>query len=96
MSRPYFSTGSDIRWKQYRSKGETLAVVRTGAIWSDAPRFDGEAGAYVWVIPDERYPGENSAIAVRVFRGGKRRGEAEVFEDSSAYKDYSLRAVTAL
>lgn len=94
--RGYFSVGADIAWKQYRAKGETMAVVRNGCIWSDAPSFEGCAGAHVWVVPTERYPGENSAIAVRVYRSGARRGEAEVYEDSPAYREYSLKEVTAL
>lgn len=94
--RSHFTAGSVIGWNQYRAKGETVSVVRTGIVWADAPKFEGCAGAHVWVIPDERYPGENSAIAVRVHRGGRDRGTAEVFEDSPAYRDHSLREVTKL
>lgn len=87
--RPRFAVGSDIAWKQYAAKGDTAHVIRTGAIWSDAPSFEG-GGAYVWVVPNEPRLNEKSAIAVRVHRGGARRGDAEVFEDSTAYRE-SLR-----
>lgn len=87
----YFTVGSSIKWKQYRAKGDALAVIRSGAVWADAPAFNGCGGAHVWVIPDERLPGENSAIAIRIYRSGARRGEAEIYEDSPAYQDYSLK-----
>lgn len=91
----YFTVGADITWKQFRAKGESVSVIRSGAIWSDAPMFPGSAGAHVWVIPDEKYPGEKSAIAVRVYRSGARRGEAEIYEDSPPYRDYSLKEVAS-
>lgn len=94
--RDYFSVGANITWKQYAAKGVAIGVVRTGVIWSDAPKFDGCPGAHVWVIPDEKHRGENNAIAVRVFRVGAQRGTAEVYEDSIAYRDYSLHSVSAL
>lgn len=93
--RNYFTVGADITWKQYRAKGESVAVIRTGAIWADAPAFPGSGGAHVWVVPNEKYKGEKSAIAVRVYRSGARRGEAEIYEDTPAYREYSLKEVTS-
>lgn len=84
--RPRFAIGSNITWKQFRSKSDAVAVVRSGAVWADAPSFEG-GGSYVWVIPDHRYPCEKSAIAVRVYRAGTRQGEAEIYEDSAAYRE---------
>jgi hypothetical protein len=92
MARPYFSVGSNITWKQYHTKRDVLSVVRTGAVWADAPAFPG-GGSYVWVIPDAGYEHEKPAIAVRVHRGGDKRGAAEVFEDSVAYHE-SLKVFT--
>ncbi len=98
MTRRYFSDGSRITWVQYKSKDDArntilgkLGEVRTGIVWAQAPKFDGVAGAHVWVIPDDRRPNENSAIAVRVHMSGDRRGEAEVFEDSGSYRGHSLK-----
>lgn len=95
MSRPYFAVGSNITWKQYTCKTSTVAVVRSGMVWADAPAFEG-GGAHVWVIPTDRYPGEQSAIAVRVHRGGRRKGDAEIYEDAPSYSAYSLKGVTKL
>lgn len=97
MTRRYFSDGSSITWIQYRSKNDKsqramkLGEVRSGSVWAQAPAFEGDAGAHVWVIPSTRKLNEKSAIAVRVHMSGDRRGEAEVFEDSTSYREHSLR-----
>ena len=106
MARGYFAVGTEITWKQYptkrdadRARGRNIfyekALTRTGRVWADCPHFDGCTGAHVWVIPDDKLPGENSAIAVRVTRGGPYQGSAEVCEDAAYYHEYSLKLVTS-
>lgn len=89
--RGHFSIGSQISWSQYARKDATLGVIRSGDVWADCPTLDGAPGAHVWVVPTTRLAGENGAIAVRVYRSGTRRGEAELYEDSPAYRQYSLK-----
>jgi hypothetical protein len=89
--RGHFAVGSQITWKQYAYKEMKLGTVRSGDVWADCPPLEGAPGAHVWVVPTDRLSGENGAIAVRVYRSGARRGEAEIYEDSPAYRQYSLK-----
>ena len=92
MSKVRFDVGSGITWTQYASRDATAGAVRRGVVWALAPKFPGVFGFHRWVIPDERYSVEASAILVRLTLSEIHgRPTAEVREDSPAYTQYSMR-----
>lgn len=64
-----YDAGQVIVWTYY---GASMTAERIGTIWSAGPD-----NTTLWVIPDERLPGEGPATVVRVWRSGRFKGRAE-------------------
>jgi hypothetical protein len=67
-----FACGERLSWTHFDYDGQST---RTGTIWANGPTINGKCT--LWVIPDVRRDDEAHAVLLRIWRSGKRRGDAE-------------------